>query len=39
VVLRTPGGGGHGDPGLRDPAALEADIAAGLVLDASAYGR
>ncbi|TDH58857.1 hydantoinase B/oxoprolinase family protein [Dankookia rubra] len=39
VVLRTPGGGGHGDPTLRDMAALEADIAAGLVLDASAYGR
>jgi len=39
VVLRTPGGGGHGDPALRDSAALQADIAAGLVTDASVYGR
>ena len=39
VVLRTPGGGGHGDPALRDSTALQSDIAAGLVTDASAYGR
>ncbi|APW97530.1 5-oxoprolinase [Halobiforma lacisalsi AJ5] len=29
VTVRTPGGGGHGDPGERDPDALEADRRAG----------
>ncbi|QFU82421.1 hydantoinase B/oxoprolinase family protein [Natronorubrum aibiense] len=29
VTVRTPGGGGHGDPDERDPEALEADRAAG----------
>ncbi|MFC6719446.1 hydantoinase B/oxoprolinase family protein [Natrialbaceae archaeon GCM10025810] len=29
VTVRTPGGGGHGDPDERDPAALEADLADG----------
>jgi len=28
VVLHTPGGGGYGDPGERDPALVAADIAA-----------
>jgi N-methylhydantoinase B len=37
VVLRTPGGGGHGDPRERDPGALAADLAAGLVTDAAPY--
>ena len=31
LVLETPGGGGFGNPALRDRALLEADIAAGLV--------
>jgi N-methylhydantoinase B len=31
VALATPGGGGHGDPALRDPAARAADAAAGLI--------
>jgi N-methylhydantoinase B len=31
VVLRTPGGGGYGDPAERDPALIAADIAAGRV--------
>ena len=39
VTLRTPGGGGHGDPSARDPAAVAADVAAGYVTDAAAYGR
>ncbi|MFC4542514.1 hydantoinase B/oxoprolinase family protein [Halosolutus amylolyticus] len=29
VTIRTPGGGGHGDPDDRDPAAIEADRVAG----------
>jgi N-methylhydantoinase B len=37
VSLGTPGGGGHGDPTLRSPAALAADIAAGYVTVQSAY--
>lgn len=37
VSMATPGGGGHGDPGARDPAALAADIAAGYVTDGAAY--
>lgn len=31
VSLATPGGGGHGDPRTRPPAALAADLAAGYV--------
>jgi len=38
VSLGTPGGGGHGDPRQRDPAALAADIDSGYVADRSAYG-
>ncbi len=37
VSMSTPGGGGHGDPRVRDAGALAADIAAGYVTDASAY--
>jgi N-methylhydantoinase B len=37
VSLGTPGGGGHGDPRQRDPAALAADIASGYVSDRRAY--
>ncbi|HYC65748.1 MAG TPA: hydantoinase B/oxoprolinase family protein, partial [Reyranellaceae bacterium] len=37
VSLGTPGGGGHGDPRQRDPAALAADIAAGYVTDRATY--
>jgi N-methylhydantoinase B len=37
VTLRTPGGGGHGPPAQRDPAALEADLAAGYVTDPAPY--
>ena len=36
LVLETPGGGGFGNPALRDRALLEADIAAGLVTLAAA---
>lgn len=39
VLLGTPGGGGHGLPTERDPRALAADIAAGLVTDRTPYGR
>jgi N-methylhydantoinase B len=39
VVLRTPGGGGHGDPRARDAAAVAADLAAGVVTDAAPYCR
>ncbi|WP_418282866.1 hydantoinase B/oxoprolinase family protein [Halorubrum sp. DTA98] len=31
VTVRTPGGGGHGDPGERDPDAIDADRADGKV--------
>lgn len=31
VLMGTPGGGGHGDPAQRDPAAIEADRAAGYI--------
>jgi N-methylhydantoinase B len=31
VVLHTPGGGGYGDPGERDPALIAEDIAAGRI--------
>jgi N-methylhydantoinase B len=37
VSLATPGGGGHGDPRARDPAALAADLAAGYVTGDAAY--
>ncbi|MBL0899484.1 MAG: hydantoinase B/oxoprolinase family protein, partial [Reyranella sp.] len=37
VSLGTPGGGGHGDPKKRDPAALAADLASGYVTDATTY--
>ena len=37
VTLRTPGGGGHGVPTERDPAALAADQAAGYVTDPAPY--
>lgn len=39
VVLRTPGGGGHGDPRRRDPAALAADLAAGTITEPAPYNR
>jgi len=42
VIVQTPGGGGYGDPALRDPAALAADIADGKVSPSQAathYGR
>jgi len=42
VRLETGGGGGFGDPELRHPAAIEADLAAGLVSPETArsqYGR
>lgn len=32
VSLATPGGGGHGDPRLRDPALIRADLEAGYVV-------
>lgn len=31
VEMATPGGGGHGDPALRDPAAISADLDNGYV--------
>ncbi|TBL32135.1 hypothetical protein EYA84_19695 [Verrucosispora sp. SN26_14.1] len=31
VSLLTAGGGGHGDPGLRDPEAVRRDVAEGYV--------
>jgi N-methylhydantoinase B len=37
VSLATPGGGGHGDPRERDPAALAADLEAGYVSSDAAY--
>jgi len=37
VSLGTPGGGGHGDPAQRTEASLQADLAAGYVLDPIAY--
>ncbi len=33
VTVRTPGGGGHGDPDRREPGAIEADRADGKVRD------
>lgn len=38
LIFDTPGGGGFGDPKMRDPESLAEDIAAGLVIDAAAYG-
>ena len=37
VRMATPGGGGHGDPKERDPAALQRDIEEGYVSDPSTY--
>ena len=34
VLLRTPGGGGYGDPGERDPALRDADRVKGLLSEA-----
>jgi N-methylhydantoinase B len=31
ITVRTPGGGGHGDPAARDPALIEADLADGKI--------
>jgi len=42
VSILTPGGGGYGDPGERDPALLEADLRDGFVSPESArcdYGQ
>jgi len=42
LIIETPGGGGRGDPSLRDPAAIEEDRRAGLISDDAArrlYGR
>jgi N-methylhydantoinase B len=36
VVIETPGGGGYGDPRERPPAAVEADLRAGLISAAAA---
>ena len=36
LVMETPGGGGIGDPGSRDPSAVRADLEAGLVSEAAA---
>lgn len=36
VSIRTPAGGGHGDPWQRDPAAVAADVLDGLVSRAAA---
>ena len=37
VSLGTPGGGGHGDPGQRNRAALAADKTAGYITDVDSY--
>ena len=37
VRMGTPGGGGHGDPAERDAAALQRDMTAGYVTEASKY--
>ncbi|MCO6416224.1 hydantoinase B/oxoprolinase family protein [Siccirubricoccus sp. KC 17139] len=39
VTLRTPGGGGHGAPSERDPAALAHDLTHGYVTEAESYRR
>ncbi|MGG5888922.1 hydantoinase B/oxoprolinase family protein [Falsiroseomonas sp. HC035] len=36
VTIETSGGGGHGDPAARDPSAIDADLALGLVTPAGA---
>ena len=36
VSLGTPGGGGHGDPGRRDPRAVDRDVTEGYVTHADA---
>jgi N-methylhydantoinase B len=38
VTVRTPGGGGYGDPSERDPAASERDRADGKAGDGGATG-
>jgi N-methylhydantoinase B len=37
VRLLTAGGGGHGEPGRRDPAAVREDVAEGYVSVAAAH--
>lgn len=39
LIFDTPGGGGFGDPGLRDPAALARDLRCGPVSPAAAEGQ
>jgi N-methylhydantoinase B len=39
VSLRTPGGGGYGDPADRDPAAIERDLLFGKLTPAAARAR
>jgi N-methylhydantoinase B len=36
VSIRTPGGGGYGDPGDRDPAAVRRDLRLGKISEARA---
>ena len=36
ITLLTAGGGGHGDPALRDPQAVRRDVAEGYVSHAAA---
>jgi N-methylhydantoinase B len=36
VVIETPGGGGYGDPALREPARIQRDLADGVLSDAHA---
>ncbi|OYW96859.1 MAG: hypothetical protein B7Z14_19100, partial [Bosea sp. 32-68-6] len=36
VTIETSGGGGHGDPAARDPAALRRDLELGFVTAAAA---
>ena len=36
LVIHTPGGGGYGDPAERDPEAVRADVARGLVSERAA---
>ena len=37
VLLWTPGGGGYGDPGKRDPARIQEDLAEGYVTPEAAH--
>jgi N-methylhydantoinase B len=39
VLLETPGGGGYGDPGARDPDAVARDVALGFVSPEAARDR